>query len=119
MVFSLEGVRYRLPHANPAALEAAGRVFSFLGLILDFFPFFFPLLLRRVVSMVLRRSGLEPRDLALPEELEFTRSAGESAAGDELAGRTRSSWSGGGSGFDRAMAAAGRPGMAAGLDRSV
>ena len=79
-VFSLaDEDRYRLPHARPAALEAAGRVSFFLGLILDFLPFFFKSLLRKVVSIVLRRSGLDPRDLVLPEELEFTRRAGEPA----------------------------------------
>jgi hypothetical protein len=82
-----------LPHARPAAVEAAGRVSFFFDGIFTFLPFFLPSLLRSVVSMGFRRSGLEPRDLVLPEELEFTRSAGAPAA-DKFAGPA-SSYSGG------------------------
>jgi hypothetical protein len=61
-------------------VEAAGRksfffeaTFTFLP---SFLPFFFPSVLRRVVNIGFRRSGLDPRDFVLPEEFEFTRSAG-------------------------------------------
>lgn len=74
-----------LPHARPAAVEAAGLESFFFDATLTFLPFFLPSLLRKVVNMGFRRSGLEPRDLVLPEELECTRSAGVPAA-DRVAG---------------------------------
>lgn len=70
-----------LPQARPAALEAAGRDSFFFDATLTFFPFFLPSLLRKVVNMGFRRSGLEPRDFVLSEEFEFTRSAGVPATG--------------------------------------
>jgi hypothetical protein len=78
-----------LPQARPAALEAAGRESFFFDGTFTFLPFFLPSLLRRVVNMGFRLSGLEPRDLVLPEEFEFTRSAGAPAA-NKFAGPTSS-----------------------------
>lgn len=69
-----------LPHARPAAVEAAGLDSFLFDATLTFLPFFLPSLLRRVVNIGFRRSGLEPRDFVLPEEFEFTRNAGEPAA---------------------------------------
>ena len=71
-----------LPHARPAAVEAAGLMSFFFDVTLIFLLFFLPSLLRRVVNMGFRCSGLEPRDFDLPEEFEFefTRSAGVPAA---------------------------------------
>jgi hypothetical protein len=69
-----------LPHARPAALEAAaGFDFSFFDATLTFLLLFLPSLLRRVVNIGFRRSVLDPRDFDLPEEFEFTRSAGAPA----------------------------------------
>jgi hypothetical protein len=61
-------------------LDAAGRISFLLVLALDF-VFFFPSVFRNVVSIVLRRSGLDPRDLVFSDEFELTRSAGESSIG--------------------------------------
>jgi hypothetical protein len=74
-----------LPHARPAAVEAAGLMSFFFDASLTFLLFFLASLLRRVVNMVFRRSGLEPRDFVLLEEFEFTRSVGVPAA-DRVAG---------------------------------
>ena len=73
-VFSPEPDRNVLPHARPAALEAAGRDSFFLLLTLVFF--FLPSVLRNVVSIGFRLSGLEPRDLVFSDEFEFIRTAG-------------------------------------------
>lgn len=69
-----------LPHARPAAVEAAGLKSFFFDVTLTFLLCFLPSLLRSVVNMGFRCSGLEPRDFDLPEEFEFTRSAGVPAA---------------------------------------
>lgn len=104
-----------LPQARPAAVEAAGRD-SFRLVLAFFLPFFLPSPLRSVVSKGFRRSGLEPRDLVvLPEEFELTRNAGEPAP----AGGAASSYGASDSELGLAMGAGGRPGMAAGLERSV
>jgi hypothetical protein len=98
-------------------LEAAGRIsFSFfLALALDFFPFFFPSVFRSVVSIVLRRSGLDPRDLLFSDEFELTRSAGASNTGASSCSDCDSEWE-----LRLAMdGAEWRPGIAAGLERSV
>jgi hypothetical protein len=101
------------PQANPAAVEAVGRISFFFVLALDFFPFFFPSVFRSVVSIVLRRSGLDPRDLVFSDEFELTRRAGESNTG-------ASSWRDCGSEVCLAMdGTEWRPGIAAGLERSV
>ena len=101
------------PQANPAALDAAGRMSFFLVLTLDFFPLFFPSVFRSVISIVLRRSGLDPRDLVFSDEFELTRRAGESNTGASS-----------GSDCDSEVCfamdgAEWRPGIVAGLERSV
>lgn len=74
-----------LPHASPAAVEAAGLESFFFDATLTFLTLFLPSLLRRVVNIGFRRSGLEPRDLVLPEEFECTRNAGAPPA-DKVTG---------------------------------
>lgn len=87
--FSPDPDRKVLPHARPAAVEAAGRDSFFLGFTLDFLPDFFPSMLRRVVSIGFRRSGLEARDLSCSDAFEFIRTAGE-PAGDKPIGAVSS-----------------------------
>lgn len=75
-------------------------------------------MLRSVVSIPFRRSGLEPRDFVFSEELDSTRSAG-AALNDGPEGMG-SSYTAGGSVSRRAIGGGcGRPGIAAGLERSV
>jgi hypothetical protein len=110
------------PHARPAAFEAAGRVrevelLGFAGFLESFFW-------RSVVSMIFRRSGLDPRDDSLASGLEAgigdAEGFGSAAEASPLFFRSRCGGGGGGMAFlDEAAEGLTGRGGGFGFDRSI